>query len=714
MSRLNHPDSSEDTELTDDALDTDDDLYMDTEGIDSIDDDDDDDDDEAVDEPTAEELAGQTEYLLSCAVDHLGGARREGQVTMAQEVARHICRRRHLAVQAGTGTGKSLAYLIPAIAYAVRTGTTVVVSTATLALQRQLVSRDLPRLVEALEPELGEINYTILKGRSNYVCLNKLAAADAEPDSLLGDEEQRLSVVARQVLQLRQWAEDTETGDRDDVDFPLTDLAWRQMSVTAKECIGSRSCAYGEDCFAEHARREAHDAHVVVTNHAMLAIDALSDNSVLPEHAIVIVDEAHELDGRITAMASEELYAPGMQATCRRVTKFDSSAADELKSAIDDWEDFFTTTTPAGRWSTLPPEAPQQLELLKNSLWSAFSDVKNASVAADDTEQLAERRAVATALNEAHDTVVRILAYGEKMDAGEISPDVVWREQTWNAPDKNRLMVAPLKVADLLRDHLFKDSTTILTSATLALGGKFDAMAASWGLEKNHYTALDVGTPFDPQKSGILYCARHLPPPSQSGLHEGQLDEIVELVKAAGGRTLGLFSSRKAADQATAHVREHVEFPVLCQGDDTLGALVNEFASDAQTCLFGTLGLWQGVDVPGPNLSLVIIDRIPFPRPDDPLLQARKEAADAQGRSGFIEVAGNHAALLLAQGAGRLLRSTTDRGVVAILDSRLATRRYGTYLRRSMPPMYLSANLDQVVGALGRLTADLPDTATND
>ena len=268
----------------------------------------------------------------------------------------------------------------------------------------------------------------------------------------------------------------------------------------------------------------------------------------------------------------------------------------------------------------------------------------------------------------------------------------------------------------------------MLTSATLQVGGSFDNLAINWGLpsqssarsdtamasgaeppaddSKIKWNSLDVGSPFDHAKAGILYVAKHLPAPGRDGLPPAYLDEIEELVKAAGGRTLGLFSSMRAAKAAAEALRERLDTPILCQGDDSTGALVTQFAADEAVSLFGTLSLWQGVDVPGRSLTLVILDRIPFPRPDDPLLVARQRAVESRGGNGFMAVAANHAALLLAQGTGRLLRSVDDRGVVAILDPRLATARYGGYLRASLPPYWETSNPAVVRKALERLAAE--------
>ena len=270
------------------------------------------------------------------------------------------------------------------------------------------------------------------------------------------------------------------------------------------------------------------------------------------------------------------------------------------------------------------------------------------------------------------------------------------------------LHIAPIDVSDALREKLFAEKTVVLTSATLTLGGGFDPVAASLGLSPggDDWSGLDVGSPFDYRKQGMLYVAKHLPQPGRDGLAEAQLDEITALVEAAGGRTLGLFSSRRAAEVAAQHVRLKLpDLEIWCQGDAQLPELARRFSQTPSTCLFGTLSLWQGVDVPGDTCQLVIIDRVPFPRPDDPLMSARQRLVERRGGNGFMTVAASHAALLLAQGAGRLIRRSTDRGVVAILDPRIVTARYGSFLAASLPPMWRTTDRETVLSALSRLDA---------
>src|SRR5215472_9202543 len=697
--------------------------------------------------------------LLAAAVDGIGGKERPGQVAMAVAVQRSILTGEHLAVQAGTGTGKSLAYLVPAAAHAVATGSCVVVATATIALQRQLIDRDLPRLVTALEPLLGRApTFAILKGRRNYLCRYRLdGGAPEEPGETLFDPA-ATSRVGQQVRRLHEWAAGTETGDRDELVPGVEERAWRQLSVSARECVGAQRCAHGHHCFAEQARDEAGRVDIVVTNHALLAIDALEDFPLLPDHDVVVIDEAHDLVNRVTSVASKELSGPAAEAAARRSARLLSGdGLDRLRE----------TAEAVGR--ALAEVREGRIDVLDESLAACLASVRAAAAAcgaevrasgkenADDAERLALGRIALAALDDIRETVDRVL--GAFDDDIASRPDVVWMDRP--ADDDSRrpptLRVAPLEVGGLLAERVFRRRTVVLTSATLALGGSFEPLARQWGLpppgagearedpsgggeagdgaagagtagdgatgdgatgdgdaanaaaggEKGGlaWSGRDVGSPFDHPRSGILYVARHLPPPGRDGLPPSYRTELAELIDAAGGRTLGLFSSMRAARQAAEELREVISQPLLCQGDDATAQLVKQFADDEATCLFGTLSLWQGVDVPGSALQLVVIDRIPFPRPDDPLASARQRAVAARGGNGFMTVEAAHAALLLAQGAGRLLRTMEDRGMVAILDPRLATARYAGFLRASLPPFWATTDPAVARGALRRLAA---------
>jgi ATP-dependent DNA helicase DinG len=658
--------------------------------------------------------------LLAAAVADIGGAERPGQVTMAEAVRNAIETGEHLAVQAGTGTGKSLAYLVPAVAHAMSQRATVVVSTATIALQRQLIDRDLPRLAAALKPLLGRAPvFAILKGRSNYVCLHRLrVGAPDDPQEGLFDASS-VSATGRQVQRLHDWGATTKTGDRDELVPGVPDRAWRQVSVSARECIGAHRCPYGTHCFAEKARERAGEADVVVTNHALLAVDALTEYQVLPDHDVVVIDEAHELVDRVTSIAAGELSSIAIDAAIHRCSRLiEDSASDRLKEAAEAFGPALADI-PAGRLDVLPDALAAALALIRDAAGACAAAVRaSVSQAEGDQELIASGQAAAPPLDELNETAARLLGAFDAAIAART--DVVWVDKFEAAeaqsPRPPTLFVAPLEVGDLLAEQLFGQRTVVLTSATLALGGSFEPLARQWGLppvkasgsapaagEANSWSGIDVGSPFDHPRSGILYVARHLPPPGRDGLAAAYLDELRELIDAAGGRTLGLFSSMRAARQAADALRDGLGYPLLCQGEDATSQLVKQFTEDESTCLFGTLSLWQGVDVPGPSLRLVVIDRIPFPRPDDPLASARQRAIAARGGNGFMAVAATHAALLLAQGAGRLLRTMSDRGVVAVLDPRLVTARYSDFLRESLPPFWTTTNPDIPRAALRRL-----------
>ena len=433
----------------------------------------------------------------------------------------------------------------------------------------------------------------------------------------------------------------------------------------------------------------------------------ISDAAVLPEHQLLVVDEAHELVDRVTGVATAELSATSMGVAHRRSARLvDQELAQRLEAATATLSSVIHDATP-GRIDTLDDEMATYLTALRDAAHRVRSAIDTSPERSEGgfRARRSRHRAVRHRRHRVTDPGL--------LRAGHHGPHPTWCGSTMRTTAGNVravLRVAPLSVSGLLRGRLFEHATAVLTSATLTIGGTFDAMASAWGLagddDEVRWRGIDVGSPFEHAKSGILYVAAHLPPPGRDGTGSAeQLDEIAALVAAAGGRTLGLFSSMRAAKAAAEIMRDRLDTPVLCQGEDTTSALVKRFADDAETSLFGTLSLWQGVDVPGPSLSLVLIDRIPFPRPDDPLLTARQRAVAARGGNGFMAVAASHAALLLAQGAGRLLRRIDDRGVVAVLDSRMATARYGGFLRASLPPFWATTDSIRVREALKRLRA---------
>ena len=668
--------------------------------------------------------------VLAAAVRGIGGTERPGQVEMADAIAECLESDHHLLVQAGTGTGKSLGYLAPALLWLVRhPGKRIVVATATLALQSQLANNDIPAAVDAVESVTGRRpRHAILKGRTNYVCLLRLRDGTAQDQGALiptGDLIETLksspqstpeSALGAEVLGLRAWAEDQARrgglADRDDAPSH-TERAWAQVSIPVRECLGAQRCPYGDECFVESSRDEARAADLVVTNHALLAINAMHGGTALPEHSAVIIDEAHELVSRVTGAASAELSPQMVERVARRaLTYLEDEVALEL----------LESTKTLGH--ALDGAALERVEDPDSAFVAACVAVRNAARAAvsaltGEDNQDTNKRQAAAAVKEIFDIAERMAALDKF--------DVVW------VADRDRFgreaRVSPLSVSGLMRTRVFGERTTVLTSATLKLGGDFIPMAASVGLKEDErldlvhpangpdgpvseseleavpWRGLDVGSPFEYRRQGILYIARSLPPPGRDGLSDALLGEIAELLQASDGRALGLFSSRRAAEVAAVYARKRLPaLTILCQGDAQLPELTRRFIQDEKASLFGTLSLWQGVDVPGATCQLVIIDRIPFPRPDEPLTVARQRAVAEAGGNGFMKVAASHAALLLAQGSGRLIRRLSDRGVVAVLDPRLVTARYGAFLKVSMPDMWQTTDRQVALQALRRLS----------
>ena len=640
--------------------------------------------------------------------------------------------RDHLLVQAGTGTGKSLAYLVPALA----SGKRVIVATATKALQAQLVDKDLPRLVAALAQQLGRTpTYALAKGRGNYVCLQQLhggpgARDEPEQTELFGAGP---SALGQQVLELRRWAAESETGDRDEVPFPVNDATWRQISVSARECLGTR-CPDRVDCFSEKAREAAKEADIVVANHTLLALHVLSDAAVLPEHQAVILDEAHEFVACATDALTHELSTSSIR---RAALAAQLWLSEPVKARLDDAQDAVEgvlATTELGWVRALPEYALDVLLLVEGAIAAAVREVSGA--VEDEVEKAQQDRAkqglleVGTAASELRVPTVSSAIYASPT-AGPGTPTV--------------LRISPLSVGGALATRLFGETTVIATSATLTLGGSFRHVSGQLGLAwlagrpieaasgsdgvtdaaadhpdardpaavaevlareepPSPWRSIDVGSPFDHARQGQLWVASTLPDPSRNpAAWAAAVDEtLIELVTAAGGRTLALFSSTAAVIRAATAVRAATDFPILVQGEDSPGALQHAFASDARTCLFGTRSFWQGIDTPGSACQLVVIDRIPFPHVDDPLQKARLAAA---GPAGFATVTLPPAAVLLAQGVGRLLRSDTDKGVIAVLDPRLATASYAATLHRTLPEFYRARSLDGVLASLRAIDA---------
>lgn len=640
--------------------------------------------------------------LLDSVVRFSGGDVRGGQVEMVEHVAEAIAQHEHRIIQAGTGTGKSLGYLVPAAAHSLNSKkSTVVVSTATLALQRQLVEKDLPLLAQCVSEEFGkELTYAVLKGRNNYVCLQKLHSAipDPDQDALFEESPTSLGVQARLV---REWAESTPSGDRDEYREDIDARVWRGFSVSRRECVGESKCAFGQECFTAQRRAQAAQANIVVTNHALLAIDVIEGIPVLPEHDVVIIDEGHEIVDRATAAITSELTVAMVERAAQAARNLiEDRTSDLLADAIDSLESELALSAP-GNVSPrvieqVPPGLLLALTMVRDALAAGITEIGGLKV--DDPDVMARNHRARGGLEELHDVAGAFIS-----QSASLAQDyVIWLSTNGRSVS---LHSAPLSVARLLESRLFEEKAVVITSATLAVGGSFDAVSRSLGIDGDpRVTSVDVGSPFNYSTQGILYVASHLDAPSREGLTMEALDELGELVEAAGGRTLILCSSWNAVDKAADYLRVRIDTPLYVQRKgESAGLLVQKFAEDESSSLIGTLSLWQGVDIPGASCSQVIIDRIPFPRPDDPVMSARARAVDNAGGSGFTTVMVARAGLLMAQAAGRLIRHHSDRGVVSVLDSRLANARYGRIIRNSMPPLWYTTDKSVTVAALQRL-----------
>ncbi|MGB0111799.1 MAG: ATP-dependent DNA helicase [Ilumatobacteraceae bacterium] len=585
---------------------------------------------------------------------------REGQQQMAEMVATAIAAKRHLVVQAGTGTGKTLAYLVPAIEADAR----IVVATATKALQDQLATKDLPFLAEHLGVDF---DWAVLKGRSNYVCLQRLREMSGDQQGQL--ELETMAVQTRvEIKRLAEWSGSSPTGDVAELDWTPSDNAWRSVSVGSDECPGADRCPLGDPCFAEQARRRAAAADVIVVNTHLYGLNVASDGAILPDHDVVVFDEAHVLEDIMSDTVGVEI-APGrftaLAGTIRRFLD-DPQLIGSVAEIAEGLRDALTPHVGNRLTTPLPDSVQEVLSDARLRLGSVNEALVGIETKVEDAKQRKLRAQTMTG---------RAIEQLDVAIEGR-SGYVAFVSGSRDAP---RLEVAPLDVGPALQEGVWSKRTAILTSATIP-----SSLAARVGIAPSTVDVADVGSPFDYEAHSMLYCALHLPNPNTDGFRAAVHDELEALITAAGGRTLALFTSWRSMDEAAEALRERIDLPILTQRDLPKPALIKAFADSEETCLFATAGLFQGVDVPGQTLSLVVIDRIPFPRPDDPLLSARREQL---GPTAFSEIDIPRASMMLAQACGRLIRSATDRGVVAVMDPRLGKARYRWDIIKALPPM---------------------------
>lgn len=625
---------------------------------------------------------------------------RPEQLAMAEAVGEAIEGHRHLVVQAGTGTGKSLAYLVPALALGAR----VVVSTATKALQDQLAGRDLPQLSRSLGVRF---TFAVLKGRSNYVCLQRVAeltGGETRGEQMqLGDvgspPQAGLGALGREVLRLAAWATaaggkkgsagSLVSGDRAELAWEPSEAAWAQVSTGWRECPGAAQCPSGGECFAEAARRRAGEADVVVVNTHLYATSlSIKEAELLPPHDLVVFDEAHELEDIVSAAFGFDLSQARLVAVARsaRALVADASVASDVEDGATLLGGALRPHRDLALVRPIDDDVAQALGLVRERASRLLEELRKAGRASDGAPEPRRLRAQ-KAVSHLIDDVSEILELPDS--------DIAWVEGPEHAPV---LRVAPIDVGGALTERLWKGEgapTAVLASATIPphLGERL-------GLSPGSYDEIDVGSPFSYKDQALLYCPVHLPDPRAANFEAAMHEELVALIEASQGRALALFTSWRAMQAAAEVVRGRTSWKIFTQSDLPKPKLVAEFTSDEHSCLFATMGFWQGVDVPGSSLSLVTIDRIPFPRPDDPLLRARRAALGARAFE-LIDVP--RAATLLAQGVGRLVRSREDRGVVAVLDRRLGKAPYRWHLVHALPPMRRTRSRVEVEAFLASL-----------
>lgn len=602
----------------------------------------------------------------------LGGESRPSQLEMVERIESALASDTPVAIAAPTGTGKSFGYLVPAVL----SDETTVVVTSTKALQDQLDRKDLPFLARHLD---HEFSWALLKGRSNYACLAKATELQFELETGHG---------ADTATALLDWLDETETGDEADLPSDL-EVNWSGLSMSSDECPGARKCSYGTDCFYERARLRAQNADIVVTNTAMYGAHLASDGAVLPEHDVVIIDEAHAAEDALRGAITVSIDAVRLESLASRISALDNAAADTLRTSAAILDAALVGQEPG--WLRKGPAAIDTIE-------RALQDVASSVAAAVGAVRKEQQRFAANEESDAKTKIERLLAIGTVTEA-EVQRVRSWAtgDVAWIETDRGRTFVrlAPLDVAPLLETSAWSQGVNaVLTSATLDR-----YTAARLGLSACEYLALE--SPFDHRANALLYVPE-LPDPRRADFRARADKEIARCITAAGGRTLVLFTSFQAMRASAAAVEELVDVPILVQGTGSKAGLLESFLDDEAACLFATMSFWQGIDPAGRTCSVVIVDKIPFSRPDDPVVSAQRDAA---GPRAFTEVDLPRASTLLAQGVGRLIRSRDDRGVVCVLDTRLAEKSYRRQLLDRLPPMRRTRTFADVEAFLAEVTS---------
>jgi len=625
---------------------------------------------------------------------------RRGQLQMAQSVEQALAEKRHLIVEAGTGTGKTLAYLVPVI----RSGKRVIISTGTKNLQEQLFYKDIPFLQQALYPNgEGKLNVCYMKGRSNYVCRKKLYDLTGQP-VLTGFEE------IEQYRAIAGWEKVTQTGDRAELaELPEASALWHKLDARAEACTGQK-CSEWERCFITEMRRRAMESDIIIVNHhlffADLGIkqqaDEAPDAGILPDVGTVIFDEAHELEdvagsyfGISVSNSRFDELCRDVEASLQRNQMLSASLAGAVKNLRDRSQFFFALLPPGeGRFAfdarrEFLEENGDEFIALQNALQRLSSQMQGLPSKPEEIFNFARRaQELQVQLNfvmesEDHNTVFWI----ERRGFRPASPA--------RGPARVFLQATPIDVGPILKSYLFdKLDSVVLTSATLAVGGNFEYMRGRLGLEHSRESVLP--SHFDYQNQALFYVPPDLPDPRTPPFAAKASDRIRRLLEITRGRAFVLFTSYAQMNDVYHRLLGVLDFPMLLQGDAPKSALLQEFRITPNAVLFATSAFWQGVDVQGEQLSSVIIDRLPFAVPSDPVVAARVKAIDAEGGNAFFQYQVPAAVITLKQGFGRLIRSLNDRGLLTLLDNRILKKQYGRTFVESLPSYRRTTDLRQV------------------
>jgi ATP-dependent DNA helicase DinG len=614
---------------------------------------------------------------------------------MAQAVEQALAEKRHLIVEAGTGTGKTLAYLVPVI----RSGKRVIISTGTKNLQEQLFHKDIPFLEQALFPEgAGKLNVCYMKGRNNYLCRKKLYDLTDQP--VLGglDEIEHYRAIAA-------WEKATQTGDRVELaSLPEASALWHKLDARSDTCLGQK-CSAWEKCFITEMHRKAAESDIIIVNHHLFFADLAikqqaeyaPDAGILPEVGAVIFDEAHELEdvagsyfGVSVSNGRVEELCRDVEGSLQRNHMLSASLSGALKS-LRERSGFFFSLLPSGdgrfafenRRDFLEDNGEEFL-VLQQSLTRLGSELEGLPSKPEEIFNFSRR---------AQELQVQLGFLMESEDRNT----VFWIERRRGARDKLNvfLQATPIDVAPILKTCLFdKLECAVLTSATLAVGGGFEYMRRRLGLE--YVRELVLPSHFDYENQALFYVPPDLPDPRTPQFAAKAADRIRKLLEITQGRAFVLFTSYAQMNDVYQRLLGELEFPMLLQGDAPKSALLEEFRMTPHAVLFATSSFWQGVDVQGEQLSCVIIDRLPFAVPSDPVVAARVKSIDAEGGNAFFQYQVPAAVITLKQGFGRLIRSLNDRGLLALLDNRILKKQYGQVFVESLPSYHRTTDLDQV------------------